>query len=267
MADLWMPGAEHQPQSNGGGMAGGPPRAVMHITWDSLSKAGAQPKFDDVSRYLKTAGYCPHLMWDPWSGRVVQYYPASSSARALSHPSGTAETNRMGSVCIQIEVFFSPGTVRDGRRYEAVADTPCKGLDKIVAWLRSWGIPDTWPAGWPKWDGNSRRVATWKGKAGYYGHCHVPANTHTDPGPMPRDMFGAPKPKPPTPRLLKVTDPLMTGADVKAVQTALNRHGSELTIDGRYGPRTAAEVKAFQKTHHLDADGVVGAATRKALGL
>lgn len=82
---------------------------------------------------------------------------------------------------------------------------------------------------------------------------------------MPVDAPPAPKPKPP--RLLKVADPLMTGADVKAVQTALNKAGAELTIDGRYGPRTAAEVKVFQKAHKLDPDGIVGAKTRAALGI
>lgn len=76
-------------------------------------------------------------------------------------------------------------------------------------------------------------------------------------------VAAAPKP----PRLLRLADPLMSGPDVKTVQTALNRHGAELTIDGRFGPRTAAEVKAFQKAHGLDQDGIVGPATRKKLGL
>jgi len=135
--------------------------------------------------------YAPHLMWDPWTGKVVQFYPANQSARALAHPAGTAETNRMGSVCIQIEVFFSPGAVRDGQRYDTVAETPCKGLAEIMAWLRSWGVPDTWPSGWPQWSGNSRSLSNWRSNSGHYGHCHVPANDHTDPGPMPRTMFNA----------------------------------------------------------------------------
>jgi hypothetical protein len=189
MPDLWMPGAEHQPEGNGGSMVGGPPRAVHHITWDSLGPGGKQPGFDNIAAYLKNVDYCPHLMWDPWTGRVVQFYPANQSARALAHPAGTAETNRMGDVCIQIEIFFSPGAVRDGKAYATVADTPCNGLPQIMAWLRSWGVPDVWPSGWPAWAGNSRSSSNWAGKAGHFGHCHVPANDHTDPGPMPRTMF------------------------------------------------------------------------------
>lgn len=189
MPELWMPGAERQPQGDGGSMAGGPARAVWHITWDSLGPGGRQPAFNSISGYLQRVGYCPHLMWDPWTGRVVQFYPATQSARALSHPAGTAETNRMGSVCIQIEVFFSPGAVRDGLKYASVADTPCTGLPRIMAWLRSWGVKDAWPAGWPQWSGNSRSLSAWRGQSGHFGHCHVPANDHSDPGPMPRGMF------------------------------------------------------------------------------
>jgi hypothetical protein len=189
MPEQWMPGVEKQPQANGGSMVGGPPRALWHVTWDSLGAGGKQPAFDAVANYLKSAGFAPHLMWDPWSGRIVQFYPATTSARALAHPAGTAETNRMGSVCVQIEVFFSPGAVRDGKAYATVADTPCNGLDRIVAWLRSWGIPDVWPSGWPEWSGNSRSLTNWQTKAGHYAHAQVPANDHTDPGPMPKTMF------------------------------------------------------------------------------
>lgn len=189
MAELWMPGAERRAEGNGGSMVGGPPRAVWHITWDSLGPGGKQPAFDSIANYLQNVNYCPHLMWDPWTGKIVQFYPANQSARALSHPAGTVETNRMGSVCIQVEVFFSPGAVRDGKKYMTVADTPCKGLDKIVAWMRSWGVEDAWPSGWPQWSGNSRSVSNWQNKSGHYGHCHVPGNDHTDPGPMPKGMF------------------------------------------------------------------------------
>ncbi len=196
MPDLWLPGAERRPESNGGSMAGGPPRSVFHITWDSLGPGGKQPSFDAIAGYLQSVNYCPHLMWDPWSGKVVQFYPANQSARAVRNSSGGVETNRMGSVCIQVEAFFSPGAVRDGKKYATVADTPCVGLDKIVRWMRSWGSPDVWPSGWPAWTGNSRSVSNWTQKAGHYGHCHVPENDHTDPGPMPRDMFQAAIPTP-----------------------------------------------------------------------
>jgi hypothetical protein len=189
MPDRWLPGAERRPQNNGGSMAGGPARAVWHITWDALGKGGRMPDFDNIANYLRNVDFCPHLMWDPWTGRIVQFYPADQSARALENRAGGVETNRMGQVCLQVEVFFSPGAVVGGKTYNTVGETPCKGLDRIVAWMRSWGVPDAWPAGWPQWSGNSRSSSTWLTKAGHYGHCHVPENSHSDPGPMPKGMF------------------------------------------------------------------------------
>ncbi|MER5306163.1 peptidoglycan-binding protein, partial [Streptomyces lasiicapitis] len=81
-----------------------------------------------------------------------------------------------------------------GKAYRTVKDTPAKGLDKILAWARSWGVPDTWPMGTPTWSAN-RSERTWRSKGGHYTHAHVPENSHTDPGPMPK----WPKPKPGAP--------------------------------------------------------------------
>lgn len=214
MAQLWLPGAERRPENNGGSMAGGPPRSIWHITWDSLGPGGKQPAFDNIAGYLQSVNFCPHLMWDPWTGKTVQFYAANESARAVANASGGVETNRMGSACIQVETFFTPGAVRNGKKYMTVADTPCIGLDKIVDWMRGWGIPDVWPSGWPQWNGSPRNVSNWLHKAGHYGHCHVPENDHTDPGPMPKDMFQPVKPIPapiPTPTPTPVEDDVPYG--------------------------------------------------------
>lgn len=180
MPDLYMPGAATSLQPGGVTLdTDMPPRAVWHITWDALKPDGSQPDFSAVSNYLKTKGYCPHLMWNPFTGFIEQYYPGNVGGRAL------AQWNQDGAACIQIETFFSPGCVVDGKRYMTVAETPCVNLDKILDWLDSYGIPREWPMGEPQWQGNSRDVGIWNNKAGHYGHCHVPNNTHTDPGPMP----------------------------------------------------------------------------------
>jgi hypothetical protein len=68
-------------------------------------------------------------------------------------------------------------------------------------------------------------------------------------------------------RTLHVTSPLMSGADVLDLQARLDELGYPLgALDGRYGPATAAAVRAFQTDNGLDTDGIAGPATFGALG-
>lgn len=55
------------------------------------------------------------------------------------------------------------------------------------------------------------------------------------------------------------------GEKVRQLQTALNRAGSNLTVDGIYGDKTRQAVCNFQEEHGLKMDGIVGDATWDAL--
>ncbi|MCS6712281.1 C40 family peptidase [Brachybacterium sp. EF45031] len=55
------------------------------------------------------------------------------------------------------------------------------------------------------------------------------------------------------------------GAVVKQLQTLLNQEGADLRVDGKFGPRTHAAVKDFQRENDLRVDGIVGPQTRGAL--
>lgn len=177
----WLAGAIREPQPGGVKLDKSlPARGVWHITSD-VDPGKQQPPAENIGKYLKDAGYCPHLMWDPFTGKIWQYYPASVGSRAL------AAWNEDGKVNIQIEVVFSRGAYRNGKQYWTVGETPLKGFDKIMQWLDSHGIPRVWPMGAPPalHTSSKRDVSIWNSKAGHYGHVHVPGNDHTDPGVFP----------------------------------------------------------------------------------
>ena len=68
-------------------------------------------------------------------------------------------------------------------------------------------------------------------------------------------------------RLLKLTSPMMKGEDVRNLQKALKEAGlNPGTIDGTFGEKTKAAVKAFQKQAGLTQDGIAGEKTVTALG-
>ena len=178
---LWLPGAVRSPQPGAVKLDTSlPARVTWHITSD-VDPGKTQPAFAGVSAYLKNAGYCPTIMWDPFTGHVEQYYPANVGARALK------VWNEDGARHIQIEVLFSRGAYRNGKQYWTLAETPLKGFTQIVQWLDSHGIPRTWPMGPtpPIGQSGTRSVAVWNSKGGHYGHSQVPGNDHTDPGLFP----------------------------------------------------------------------------------
>lgn len=55
------------------------------------------------------------------------------------------------------------------------------------------------------------------------------------------------------------------GDAVKDLQEALNDNGSNLSVDGVFGPKTLSSVKSYQGSAGLAVDGVVGPNTRAAL--
>jgi hypothetical protein len=188
MPELWMPGATRHALGNEGAMSGGPARAVWHIT----SNAKDWTFKNELGWFLGGgADVAPHLLWEPFTGQIAQFFPASSRSLSLQN-AGSVKTNRTGLYCIQVETVFTTGETVGGKKYATVRDTPCKGLDQIMAWLRSLGIDDRWPGGAPTaFARDTVSLTRWVDEGGHYGHNQVPGNSHVDPGPMP-NLFAVP---------------------------------------------------------------------------
>lgn len=200
MADLWMPGAQKLSIGNTAPTDGGPAKAIAHITWDrnaSAANPAALVPYESLRSYFSAnaAGKqaAPHVLWDPFTGRVVQFFPANSRSLSLADQAGGTRTNRAGSVVLQIEALFFPHCKVDGKVYGKLADTPCKGWAELQAWAKSWGVPNAWPMGRPTDFTSNRSASTWASKGGWYAHAHVPENDHQDPGSWPT-FAGTPGP-------------------------------------------------------------------------
>ncbi|MFF3112876.1 peptidoglycan-binding protein [Kitasatospora sp. NPDC057904] len=242
MPELWLPGAEvHDLGDHAPTDQQYPPKAIAHITWDRDASAAAPQDwctFDDLVTYFTTsgAGDAPHLVWDPFSGRTAQLFPADSRSRSLLSPPGIpTRTNRAGRVVLQIEAVFFPYCRHRGTVYPRLVDTPCAGWGRLHAWIASWGVPDVWPMGRPTDFAGRRDERVWETRGGWYAHAHVPDNDHTDPGSWP-DFTGGPSlppppPDGPTPPAEPV--PARYQVAVNGLRYGYGAHGYQVTAVGR----------------------------------
>ncbi len=272
MVDLWLPGAEKHSLGNTGVMDGGPSRVTWHITSNSSDHT-----FKNELGWFTGGGadVAPHILWDPFTGQIAQFFPADSRSLSLQN-AGSVRTNRTGKYNIQIEIVFTEGETVGGKKYASVKDTPLKGLASIVAWLRSLGIVDAWPGGVPtSFARDTVSLSTWTGKGGHFGHNQVPGNTHVDPGPMP-NLFATNTPARPTPVYAPFpgdkyfyfgrTDKLVTEVGKALVKAGYK--GYKVGPGPVFGPADRKGIKWFQLQHAElkgDADGHFGPVTWKLL--
>jgi len=198
-----MPGATRIREAiDGGPLNGGAPRVV----WQTL---GADPRVvsaGSAAQRLSQLGRACHLVWNPLQGEVAQLIPILRAGRLLGWPEdpnraaaswpgadcvpapgrttqeasvadGIAEVNSEGRICAQICVVafaWEPFTAR-----------PMIGLQQLLGWLDSWGIPRQWPAGspapFPHGLATSKDRRLWA-RGGHFGASQVPDLTATGPG-------------------------------------------------------------------------------------
>lgn len=186
MSDAWMPAVRYvRAAGDGGPLKGGAPRVV----WGVL---GADPRTvsaRSAAQRLDQADHPSHLVWNPLHGEIVQLIPVVRAARSLCppaepvgrygqpRPGAFSEINKEGRVCVQIRVVASA--------QEPFTDGPLSRLQEILAWLDSWGIPRSWPAGPPDpfpqchLSAKSRRL--WA-RGGHFGESQVPDVVAAGPG-------------------------------------------------------------------------------------
>ena len=233
----WLDGANLRVVSAAGGdLVGGPPRWVWH-TFEAdphrlTAEAGA--------RALHTAGHDVHFVFNPLSGDIAQMLPAYRSARALKNLPGGVQTNRLGSVCLQVEVIgfaadpFTSHLTPAGRA----------GLGKLVKFARAHGIPDVWPMGPPPAHPGGYAVRDpriWTSRAGHYGHSQVPENDHSDPGAIDVRVLWAAADRPAAP------PGAMRGAGMDLVKSPDGRVWDVSAVGRRY-VTSPDVVAAFQAT-------------------
>ncbi|MFI6279963.1 peptidoglycan-binding protein [Streptomyces sp. NPDC050988] len=279
-------------QRLGDGSIGGAmdhPSIPGRVVWHTTESGAGDDAFRSVSAYLISVSAEPHLLYDPTTDRLGQYGPLNASARALRND-GSTRTNRVGKVCIQIEVLGRAGkpftaTWKPGPNYRA-----------MMAAIRSWKIPDTFPAGrlaTSGADATNRPRTIWMSKGGHYGHANIPGNDHWDPGNIDKSALfeaapvgspgaGGPTPSKPVVDLSNVIaaarrDPgLPQGgkthkADVLVVEKALVAEGllPAQWADGSFGSRTVEAYASLQRRYGFsgaDANGIPGQTTLKKLG-
>ncbi|CAH0353161.1 N-acetylmuramoyl-L-alanine amidase [Aquabacterium sp. CECT 9606] len=149
---------------------GGPFKIIHHTTEGS----NAQGAFSAFQRNRSD----PHFTVDATT--IYQHIDTAEGARALRNEVGGVQTNRDSAV--QIELVGFAHLPKDRKALINLA--------RLCRWIeQTHGVPNIWPAGLPKPAKNgrdpgqhNRSVNTWDSQSGHYGHCHVPENSHWDPG-------------------------------------------------------------------------------------
>ncbi|WP_243723321.1 hypothetical protein, partial [Actinomadura sp. 7K507] len=172
---------------DGGALRGGAPRVVWCTGEHDPRNVSARSAAADLIKEDRP----PHLVWHPGTGEIVQLLPATRAARLLG-----GRVGREGRFCVQIMVI--------GQSRAPFTGTPLAGLETIVAWLDTWGVPRRWPAGPPLPSPQSyhahRERKDWA-RGGHYGASQVPLVDRPDPGAIDvRRITGPDTPVAPIPR-------------------------------------------------------------------
>ena len=149
MAHAWMPEALRiRADADGGPLGGGAPRVV----WLTLGSLASAVSVQSAAQRLVAEHRPCHLIWNPTTGEIAQLISVLRAGRALGAPDRVDWTpvrihrrpdsvNAEGRVCVQIGVLAVAA--------EPFTNGPMIGVETIMGWLDSWGVPRRWPGGPP----------------------------------------------------------------------------------------------------------------------
>jgi hypothetical protein len=233
-----MPGATHiRGMVDGGPLKGGAPRVV----WQTL---GADPRIvsaTSAAQRLGELGRACHLVWNPLQGGIAQLIPIVRAGRLLGRPEGMneappswpgsegapgeiAEANAEGRLCVQVCVVAFA--------WQPFTFWPLTGLQQIVDWLDTWGVPRRWPAGPPAPfpDGLATPgIHRLWARGGYFGASQVPDLPAAGPGAIDVERLtgrasGCGSRRPAPPAKFRGLDEYFDGDEARAAE-ALSRVG------------------------------------------
>jgi hypothetical protein len=254
-----MPGAGRVcGTTDGGPLKGGAPRAV----WQTL---GADPRTvsaGSAAQRLNQLDRACHLVWNPLQGEIMQVIPILRAGRLLGSPEDLnemahprpgadagqlAEVNTEGRLCVQIGVVAFA--------WEPFTAWPMTGLQQILDWLGSWGIPRQWPAGRPAsfphgltTRGNRRLWA----RGGHFGASQVPGLTAAGPGAVDVELLSG---RATQPRQLE--RPSHATARAARVPTAALPLASEHDADRRAAPAEMGDLYGYLDNDEAATAGAV----------
>lgn len=173
---------EHTPGNSAGSMNDDGSRKLLLHDTEGSSIEGA------IAAYRANNSW-PHLTVDCRRRRVVQHLPFNVAARSLQNlPGGADETNKDGSILIQIEIVGFVNN-RDGTMFSGPDDYRWFGEMVVGPLCRAWSIPIVSTVRWTAYDDSygsaapqRLSVAAWDVYSGVLGHEHAPDNVHGDPG-------------------------------------------------------------------------------------
>lgn len=175
---MWLPGVERIPGNSAGAMAGGGARKILLHTTEGSTIAGATAAFQANNSW-------PHFTVNCNTRQVVEHLDMSVAARSLRNVAGGVETNRQGTILVQIEIV---GFAANQSTLGSTADLAWFGSSVVGPIARLCDVPVRSTVRWVAYPdsygpGPQRLSGTaWSVYSGVLGHEHAPENVHGDPG-------------------------------------------------------------------------------------